>query len=92
MTADITVPEAGVEGMINTAGGRFGGYGFYVVKGKPVFTWNLVDLKRVRWESPEPLTPGNLVPLLSEPVREGVPLFEKRVVRQLDCLLAVCPR
>jgi hypothetical protein len=31
-------------------GGRFGGYGFYLLKGKPVFLWNLVDLKRPRWE------------------------------------------
>ena len=37
---------------------RFGGYGFYVVKGKPTFTWNLLDLKRVKWQSPEALTPG----------------------------------
>jgi arylsulfatase len=28
------------------------------VKGKPVFTWNLVDYKRVRWEAPEALSPG----------------------------------
>jgi arylsulfatase len=28
------------------------------LKGKPVFLWNLVDLKRIRWESPESLTPG----------------------------------
>jgi len=33
-------------------------YGFYVLKGKPVFTWNLVDLKRVKWEGPDVLTPG----------------------------------
>jgi arylsulfatase len=46
------------EGMINTKGGRFGGYGFYLVKSKPVFTWNLLDLKRVRWEAPEALTSG----------------------------------
>jgi arylsulfatase len=43
--------------MLITQGGRFGGYGFYVLKNKPVFTWNLVDLKRVRWEGPE-LTSG----------------------------------
>ena len=41
-----------------TQGGRFGGYGFYLLKGKPVFTWNLVDLKRIKWEGPEALTPG----------------------------------
>ena len=44
--------------MLLTSGGRFGGYGFYLLKGKPVFLWNLVDLKRVRWEAPEALSPG----------------------------------
>ena len=43
--------------MILTSGGRFAGYGFYLLKSKPVFLWNLVDLKRVRWEGPE-LRPG----------------------------------
>jgi arylsulfatase A-like enzyme len=54
---DVEIPQSGAEGMLITQGGRFGGYGFYVLKNKPVFTWNLVDLKRVRWEGPE-LTPG----------------------------------
>jgi hypothetical protein len=58
ITADITVPQGGAEGMILTSGGRFGGYGFYVLKGKPVFLWNLVDLKRIKWEGAEALTPG----------------------------------
>jgi arylsulfatase A-like enzyme len=58
ITADIEVPEGGAEGMILTSGGRFGGYGFYLLKGKPVFLWNLIDLKRVKWEGPEALTPG----------------------------------
>jgi arylsulfatase len=58
LTADVTIPEGGAEGMINTAGGRFGGYGFYVLKGKPVFLWNLVDYKRIRWEGPDALAPG----------------------------------
>ncbi len=56
-TADIEVPQGGAEGMIVTSGGRFAGYGFYLLKSKPVFLWNLVDLKRVKWEGPE-LTPG----------------------------------
>ena len=55
--ADIDVPQ-GAEGMIVTDGGRFGGYGLYLLKGKPVFVWNLLDLKRVRWESTEALAPG----------------------------------
>ncbi len=58
ITADITVPEGGAEGMILTSGGRFAGYGFYLLKGKPVFLWNLIDLERVKWESPDALTPG----------------------------------
>ncbi len=58
ITADIDVPQGGAEGMILTSGGRFGGYGFYLLKGKPVFLWNLVDLKRIRWEGPDTLAPG----------------------------------
>jgi arylsulfatase len=58
ITADIDVPEGGAEGMILTSGGRFAGYGFYLLKGKPVFLWNLIDLKRIKWEGPEALKPG----------------------------------
>jgi len=58
ITADITVPKGGAEGMILTSGGRFCGYGFYLLKGKPVFLWNLVDLKRIKWEGPDALAPG----------------------------------
>jgi arylsulfatase len=58
ITADIEIPQGGAEGMILTSGGRFAGYGFYLLKGKPVFLWNLIDLKRVKWEGPEALTPG----------------------------------
>ena len=57
-TAEITVPDGGAEGMIVTQGGRFGGYGLYLLKGKPVWTWNFFDFKRQRWEGPEALTPG----------------------------------
>ena len=58
ITADITMPEGGAEGMIATSGGRFAGWGFYLLKGKPVFCWNLLDLERLKWEAPEALTPG----------------------------------
>ena len=36
--------------MIVTMGGRFGGYALYLLKGKPVFVYNLLDLERFRWE------------------------------------------
>src|SRR5204862_4344663 len=50
ITAEITVPKGGAEGMIVTLGGRFGGYGMFLQKGKPVFAYNLLDLERFRWE------------------------------------------
>ena len=58
VTAEIDVPEGGAEGMILTSGGRFGGYGFYLLQGKPVWTWNMVDLNRIKWQGPDVLTPG----------------------------------
>jgi hypothetical protein len=60
-TADVEIPQGGGSGMLITQGGRFAGYGFYLLKGKPVFLWNMVDLKRIRWEGPEVLTPGRHV-------------------------------
>jgi len=58
VTADIEVPQGGAEGMMLTSGGRFAGYGFYLLKGKPVWLWNMVDLERIKWEGPDALTPG----------------------------------
>ena len=58
ITAEVDVPQGGGEGMLATLGGRFGGYGLYVLKGKPVFTYNLLDLERFRWEGASALTPG----------------------------------
>jgi arylsulfatase len=60
-TAEIEVPQGGAEGMIVTSGGRFAGYGFYLLKGKPVWLWNLVDLERLKWEGPDALPPGKHV-------------------------------
>ena len=58
ITADVEVPAGGGEGMIVTDGGRFGGYGLYLLKGKPVFLYNLLALERFRWEGKDALTPG----------------------------------
>ncbi|MBF9232284.1 arylsulfatase [Microvirga alba] len=58
ITADVDVPQGGAEGMIATMGGRFGGYGLYLLKGKPVFLYNLLSLERQRWEGPAALSPG----------------------------------
>src|SRR5262245_58671290 len=58
ITADVQVPDGGGDGMLATLGGRFGGYGLYLLKGKPVFTYNFVDLQRFRWEGKEALAAG----------------------------------
>jgi len=58
ITAEIEVPQGGAEGMLVTDGGRFAGYGFYLLKGRPVFTWNLLQLERVKWQGKEALAPG----------------------------------
>ena len=57
----LSAPEAAAEGMLVTNGGRFGGYGFYLLKGRPVFTWNLLQLERVKWQGKEALAPGKHV-------------------------------
>ena len=58
--AEVEIPKGGADGMLITQGGRFAGYGFYILKSRPVFLWNLVDLKRVRWQGPK-LSPGKHV-------------------------------
>jgi hypothetical protein len=56
--AEVDIPEGGGDGMLVTQGGRFAGYGFYLLGGRPVFTWNLVDLKRERWAGQDQIPPG----------------------------------
>jgi arylsulfatase len=58
ITAEVEIPQGGAEGMLVTDGGRFAGYGFYLLKGRPVFTWNLLQLARVKWQGKEALAPG----------------------------------
>ena len=58
ITADVAVPADGGEGMIATMGRRFGGYGLYLLKGKPLFLYNFLDLQRFRWEGQQVLAPG----------------------------------
>ena len=56
--AEVEIPEGGAEGMLVTHGGRFAGYGFYLLKGKPIYTWNILGFKHVKWEGQEALSPG----------------------------------
>jgi arylsulfatase len=58
ITAEMDVPAAGAEGMLITQGGRFGGYGFYLLEGRPVFLYNLAGVARYRIAGKEKLTAG----------------------------------
>jgi len=60
ITAEVDVPQGGGDGMLVTEGGRFGGYGLYLLKGRPVFTYNLLELLTARWarDDAPPLTAG----------------------------------
>lgn len=58
ITAEIEVPQGGANGMLLTQGGRFAGWGFYLREGRPVFTMNLLDAERPKWEGAQALTPG----------------------------------
>jgi arylsulfatase A-like enzyme len=67
ITAEVDIPAGrplgisgpeGAEGMINTLGGRGGGHGLYLLKGKPVFVYNFFNVERTRFEGPAALTPG----------------------------------
>jgi hypothetical protein len=57
ITVEVVIP-GGAEGMINTLGGRGGGHGLYMLKGKPVFVYNFFGLERFRWEGQAALMPG----------------------------------
>jgi arylsulfatase A-like enzyme len=60
ITADVEVPQGGGDGMIVTEGGRWGGYGLYLLDGRPVFTYNALTLLSARWgnDAGPPLAPG----------------------------------
>jgi len=57
ITADVDVPESG-DGMIATLGGRWGGFGLYLLKGVPVFNYNMLALLQARWAGDNPIPAG----------------------------------
>ena len=57
ITASIEIVEGNSDGMIVTQGGRFGGWGLYIMDGKPVYTYNVANLERYTIEGKK-LSPG----------------------------------
>ena len=48
ITADVEIPEAGVNGVILAQGGKFGGWSFYLKDGKPTYQYNFLGLARYK--------------------------------------------
>jgi arylsulfatase len=58
IAADVEIPENGAEGVIATQGGRFNGWGLYLLEGKPIFHYNLVGVQRTTVAGQNNLGPG----------------------------------
>jgi hypothetical protein len=58
VTAQLTVPETGAEGVIVAQGGTFAGWSLYAKGGKPVYCYNLLGLQRFKVEGGSPIPAG----------------------------------
>jgi arylsulfatase A-like enzyme len=56
--AEVVIPKGGAQGIVITHGGRFAGYGLYLLKGKPVFCYNLAGVTRYYVTGKDALVPG----------------------------------
>jgi len=62
--ADVDIPAGGASGVLATQGGRFNGWGLYVLDGRPVFHYNLVGVQRFTFAGADRLSPGKHVILV----------------------------
>jgi len=58
VTAQLTVPEGGAEGVIIAQGGAFGGWVLYAKEGRPVYCYNLAGLSRTKIEGSAAIPAG----------------------------------
>jgi arylsulfatase A-like enzyme len=60
VAAEIEVPSAGADGVLATMGGRFGGWGLFVLDGKLQFAYALSNQAKHKYRTAakEPLSPG----------------------------------
>ena len=58
ITADVQIPEGGAEGLLMTQGGRFNGFGLYLLQSRPVFHYSLVGVNRTTLAAQDRLTSG----------------------------------
>lgn len=58
ITVEVEIDENGDDGMLVTQGGRFGGWGLFVLDNKPMYIYNVANLERYEIASQETLAPG----------------------------------
>jgi arylsulfatase len=59
ITAQLTVPPGGAQGVIVAQGGSFGGFSMYVHEGKPAYCYNTFGLQQFRVYGKTELSPGD---------------------------------
>jgi arylsulfatase A-like enzyme len=59
ITANLTVPDTGAEGVIIAQGGAFAGWSLYAIGGTPKYCYNLLGLQRSIIEGDRDLPPGD---------------------------------
>jgi hypothetical protein len=58
VTADVEIPQGGANCVILAQAGRFGGWSFYLLGGKPTYTYNWLGLKRFTIAAKDALPAG----------------------------------
>ncbi len=58
VTAEVTIPDTGAEGVIIAQGGRFGGWSLYLKGGRPAYAYNLLGVQHFDIESDTNVPPG----------------------------------
>jgi arylsulfatase A-like enzyme len=60
VTADLSIPSSGANGVILAQAGRFGGWSLYLKDGKPMYTYNYLGLSKSVVASADELPTGNV--------------------------------
>ena len=58
VTAELTVPDGGAEGVIVAQGGAFAGWSLYAKNGRPKYAYNLFGVQHFHIESETEIPPG----------------------------------
>jgi arylsulfatase len=59
VTASVTVPDGGAEGVIIAQGAKFGGWAVYAKDGRARFTYNVLGIREFTTEATEPIPAGD---------------------------------